>query len=110
VSIARRKFEMMRAIGFDYVIDYRKENFARNGRRYDLILDTKTTRSPFAYTRSLNSEGTYATVGGKRVPTVAVSNFRMVHSENHWQNRPLDHAEAETGSFISERTFLKPDI
>jgi NADPH:quinone reductase-like Zn-dependent oxidoreductase len=58
------KFEMMRTIGFDHVIDYRKENFARNGQRYDLILDTKTTRSPFAYTRSLSSEGTYATVGG----------------------------------------------
>ena len=58
------KFEMMRAIGFDHVIDYRKENFTRNGRRYDLILDTKTTRSPFAYTRSLSPGGTYATVGG----------------------------------------------
>ena len=57
------KFEMMRAIGFDYVIDYRTENFVRNGRRYDLILDTKTTRSPFAYTRSLSPGGTYATVG-----------------------------------------------
>jgi NADPH:quinone reductase-like Zn-dependent oxidoreductase len=58
------KFEMMRAIGFDHLIDYRKENFTRNGRRYDLILDTKTTRSPFAYTRSLSPGGTYATVGG----------------------------------------------
>ena len=58
------KFEMMRAIGFDHLIDYRKENFARNGRSYDLILDTKTTRSPFAYARSLNPGGTYATVGG----------------------------------------------
>jgi NADPH:quinone reductase-like Zn-dependent oxidoreductase len=55
------KFEMMRAIGFDHVIDYRKENFTRNGRRYDLVLDTKTTRSPFAYTRSLSPGGTYAT-------------------------------------------------
>jgi NADPH:quinone reductase-like Zn-dependent oxidoreductase len=58
------KFETMRATGFDHVIDYRKEDFTRNGRRYDLILDTKTTRSPFAYTRSLCSGGTYATVGG----------------------------------------------
>ena len=58
------KFEMMRAIGFDHVIDYRKENFTRNGRRYDLILDTKTTHSPFAYTHSLSPGGTYATVGG----------------------------------------------
>jgi NADPH:quinone reductase-like Zn-dependent oxidoreductase len=58
------KFEMMRAIGFDHVIDYRKENFVTNGRQYDLILDTKTTRSPFGYMRSLGPGGTYATVGG----------------------------------------------
>ena len=58
------KLEMMRAIGFDHVIDYRKEDFSRNGRSYDLILDTKTARSPFAYTRSLTPGGTYATVGG----------------------------------------------
>jgi NADPH:quinone reductase-like Zn-dependent oxidoreductase len=58
------KLEMMRAIGFDHVIDYKNEDFARNGRRYDLILDTKTRRSPLAYTRSLIPGGTYATVGG----------------------------------------------
>ncbi len=36
------KFEMMRAIGFDHVSDYRNENFARNGRHYDLILDSSS--------------------------------------------------------------------
>lgn len=58
------KFEMMRNLGFDYVIDYRREDFTKNGRRYDLILDTKTTRSPLAYVHSLLPDGTYATVGG----------------------------------------------
>ena len=58
------KLEMMRAVGFDHVVDYRREDFTRNHRRYDLIVDTKTTRGPFAYARSLNSGGTYATVGG----------------------------------------------
>lgn len=58
------KLEMMRAVGFDHVIDYRAEDFTRNGRRYDLIVDTKTTRWPWEYARSLNSGGTYATVGG----------------------------------------------
>src|SRR5260370_7605893 len=37
------KFEMMRAIGFDHVIDYRNENFARNRLPYNLILDPKPT-------------------------------------------------------------------
>jgi NADPH:quinone reductase-like Zn-dependent oxidoreductase len=57
------KLDMMRRLGFDHVIDYRKEDFTRNGRRYDLILDTKTNRSPLEYPRSLTPHGTYATVG-----------------------------------------------
>jgi NADPH:quinone reductase-like Zn-dependent oxidoreductase len=39
------KHEMMRRIGFDHVIDYTTHDFTRDGRRYDLIVDTKTTRS-----------------------------------------------------------------
>jgi NADPH:quinone reductase-like Zn-dependent oxidoreductase len=58
------KLEMMRTIGFDHVIDYEKEDFTRNGRRYDLIIDTRTNRWPLEYLRSLNRGGTYATVGG----------------------------------------------
>ena len=58
------KHDMMRSVGFDQLIDYEKEDFTRNGRRYDLILDTKTNRRPSDYARSLNPGGTYATVGG----------------------------------------------
>lgn len=58
------KLDMMRSIGFDHVIDYKEEDFTKNGQKYDLILDTKTTRSTFAYARSLNPNGTYVTVGG----------------------------------------------
>jgi NADPH:quinone reductase-like Zn-dependent oxidoreductase len=58
------KLEMMQELGFDHVIDYAKEDFTRNGQRYDLILDTKTTRTAFEYARALARHGTYATVGG----------------------------------------------
>ncbi|MGH9242005.1 MAG: NAD(P)-dependent alcohol dehydrogenase [Vicinamibacterales bacterium] len=58
------KLEMMRSIGFDHVIDYEKEDFTKNGKCYDLIVDTKTNRTPAEYERSLNPGGTYATVGG----------------------------------------------
>jgi NADPH:quinone reductase-like Zn-dependent oxidoreductase len=58
------KLDMMRSIGFDHVIDYRTEDFTKSGKRYDLILDTKTNRSLFDYARALNPGGTYATVGG----------------------------------------------
>jgi NADPH:quinone reductase-like Zn-dependent oxidoreductase len=58
------KHDMMRSIGFDHLIDYEREDFTKDGRRYDLILDTKTNRPPTDYVRSLNRGGTYATVGG----------------------------------------------
>jgi NADPH:quinone reductase-like Zn-dependent oxidoreductase len=54
----------MRSLGFDHFIDYTKEDFTRSGRRYDLILDVKTNRSIFDYTRALTENGIYVTVGG----------------------------------------------
>ena len=58
------KLGMLRAMGADHVIDYLKEDFTKSGKCYDLILDVKTNRSPFAYVRALNPNGTYVTVGG----------------------------------------------
>ena len=58
------KLDMMLSMGFDHVIDYTKEDFTKNGQRYDLILDAKTNRSIFDYARALRPEGTYVTVGG----------------------------------------------
>ena len=58
------KQEMMKSLGFDHFIDYRKEDFTKSGQQYDLILDTKTTHSPFAYARALKPGGIYVTVGG----------------------------------------------
>ena len=61
---AASKLQAMRDIGFDEVLDYRRTHFTRTGKRYDLILDTKTTRWPGAYLRALKPDGCYATVGG----------------------------------------------
>jgi NADPH:quinone reductase-like Zn-dependent oxidoreductase len=53
------KLEMLRSIGADHVIDYTKEDFTKNGQKYDVILDT-FGKSPFAGSiRSLNENGTY---------------------------------------------------
>ena len=58
------KHELMRAAGFDHVIDFEREDFTKTGQRYDLVLDTKTSRSPADHMRALTPGGTYATVGG----------------------------------------------
>jgi NADPH:quinone reductase-like Zn-dependent oxidoreductase len=58
------KMDMLRTMGVDEVIDYTLEDFTKNGKCYDLILDVKTNRSVFDYARALCRNGTYATVGG----------------------------------------------
>jgi NADPH:quinone reductase-like Zn-dependent oxidoreductase len=58
------KLHMLSAMGADHVVDYLEEDFTKSGRCYDLILDVKTNRSPFAYLRALSPDGTYVTVGG----------------------------------------------
>jgi len=58
------KLEMMSLLGFNQVIDYTKVDFTKEGKYYDLILDVKTNRSIFDYTRALSPNGAYVTVGG----------------------------------------------
>jgi NADPH:quinone reductase-like Zn-dependent oxidoreductase len=58
------KLEFMRSIGADHVIDYKREDFTRNGKEYDLILDMQAYHSVFAYARALSRGGSYYAVGG----------------------------------------------
>ena len=64
------KQDFLRSVGFDHVIDYSKEDFTATGQSYDVILDVKTNRSPFAYARALKPNGTYVTVGGSMLRLV----------------------------------------
>lgn len=58
------KLDFMRALGADHVIDYEQEDFTRNGRQYDFILDLIAHRSAFAYARAVAPSGSYYAVGG----------------------------------------------
>ena len=58
------KLDMLRSIGADHVIDYRKEDYTKSGQRYDLILDVVAHRSVFDYQRVLSPEGIFIIIGG----------------------------------------------
>ena len=58
------KLDFMRSLGADHVIDHTREDFTKNGERYDLILDVVAHRSVFAYRRALRSNGSYLLAGG----------------------------------------------
>ena len=58
------KLDFLRSLGADHVIDYTKEDFTKNRKGYDLILDVIAHRSVFAYARALKPKGTAFFVGG----------------------------------------------
>jgi NADPH:quinone reductase-like Zn-dependent oxidoreductase len=52
-----RNVDLVQSIGADHVIDYTREDFAQNGRRYDLILDNVASRSFSDLRRALTQPG-----------------------------------------------------
>jgi NADPH:quinone reductase-like Zn-dependent oxidoreductase len=59
-----RKLEMVSTIGADHVIDYKEEDFTRNGQHYDLIFAVGGNHSISDYQRALSPGGIYVCVGG----------------------------------------------
>ena len=59
-----RNLDIARSIGADSVIDYTREDFTRNGQRYDLIFAANGYHSIFDYKRALSPGGIYVWAGG----------------------------------------------
>lgn len=59
-----RNLEMACSLGVDHVIDYKREDFTRNGQCYDLILAVNGYRPISDYLSVLNPEGSYIVAGG----------------------------------------------
>ena len=55
---------MVRSIGADHVIDYKKEDFTQNGQQYDLILAANGYHPISDYLRALSAKGIYVVTGG----------------------------------------------
>jgi len=66
------KLDFLRSLGADHVIDYTREDFTKNGKQYDLILDVIANRSVFAYRQALKPNGIYFFVGGSIATLIQV--------------------------------------
>lgn len=58
-----RNVEMVRSIGANHVIDYRREDFTKSGQHYDLIFDLVANHSFSACRRVLDPQGIYIGAG-----------------------------------------------
>jgi len=67
-----KNVDMVRSIGADRVIDYTREDFTRDGRRYDLIFDVAGSHSLSECRRALSLNGTLvrAGVSSREKPTI----------------------------------------
>jgi NADPH:quinone reductase-like Zn-dependent oxidoreductase len=61
-----RSLDVVASTGADHVVDYTREDFARSGRRYDVILDIGGNRSLADLRRALTPDGTLVLVGPGR--------------------------------------------
>ena len=59
-----RNADLVRSIGADHVIDYTREDFTRNGRRYDVVFDLVGNRSLTECRRALAPTGMLILSGG----------------------------------------------
>mgnify|MGYP000232599024 CR=1 FL=1 len=73
---SKRNFELVRSLGADYVIDYKSEDFTKNGQKYDVIFDTVDSHSFTRARKTLNKNGRYLSVE----PSVNLFFWMMVTS------------------------------
>jgi NADPH:quinone reductase-like Zn-dependent oxidoreductase len=71
-----RNLDLIGSLGADHVIDYTKTDFLRDGRRYDLILDTIGNRSVADLKGALADGGKAAVVGFTSVPKLISVSLR----------------------------------
>lgn len=60
-----KNVDLVRSTGADHVLDYTREDFTSNGRRYDLIVDLVGNRPLSHCRRALKPKGTLVVVGGQ---------------------------------------------
>jgi NADPH:quinone reductase-like Zn-dependent oxidoreductase len=123
-----QKLDLVRSLGADHVIDYRKQDFADGARRYDLVLDIGGNAKLSRLRRTLADTGTLVIVGGenggrwtggfgRQLRAVALSPFlrqrltMQVPNENYRDLEQLtDLLAAGRVSPSIERTYPLPEV
>lgn len=78
-----RNIEMVRGLGADHVIDYTKENFTKNGQRYDAIVGVNGYHKLSEYKRSLTPRGIFVCAGGTMPQIFETLAFGRFYSERN---------------------------
>jgi NADPH:quinone reductase-like Zn-dependent oxidoreductase len=80
-----RNLEMVRSLGADHVIDYKKEEFTQNGQQYDLILAVNGYHPISDYLHALKPAGTYVVAGGSMFQLIQAAGNKKRNSNTGGQ-------------------------
>ena len=112
-----QKVDFVRSLGADHVIDYTKDDYTRQGARYDFILDVWARRSWLAPRRALKPGGDYVMVGGSTGaifeglllgPIVSRLGDRKLGLLLSW--KPFDPPDVATLSGLLATGVLRPTV
>ncbi len=104
------KLKTMADIGFDHILDYKQIDFTKEEKKYDLILDAKTCRSPNAFIRVLSENGKYVSIGGEIKNLLQLLFARKIRKKPVYMvglkaNKDLDKIHS-----LYEKGLLKPVV
>lgn len=99
------KVDMVKSIGADHVIDYKKEDFTQNGKRYDLIAAVNGFRPLSDYKNALSENGTYVVIGGSLRQIFAgmlLGSLMTINSTKKLKSMGVAKPDADDLTFIAE--------
>ena len=99
--------EMAHSIGADHVIDYTKEDFTQNGRKYDLILAANGYHPLSAYRRALTLHGIYVFAGGLPAQVFQSLLLGPLMSESHGRKMTSVMKRANQKDLLLTRDLLE---
>jgi NADPH:quinone reductase-like Zn-dependent oxidoreductase len=108
--------DLVRSIGADYVVDYTREDFSSNGKKYDLILDAVGNQSLSNLKKALTAVGVAVVIGfvswGKMLPIALQSRKESKPGRKQVSMMVTDTSasDLETMRSLVESGKVKPHI
>jgi len=101
--------ELMKELGANHVIDYKREDFMHNGRRYDVVMDTIGT-APYSRARtSLTPTGRHLMVFGNLASMIGTARHKAVITRTE-KNSPPTPSNFEQLMRLAEHGEITPII
>lgn len=90
------KLDFLKTLGADIVIDYKTEDFTKNSKHYDLIVDVVAKRTMADYYKCLAPNGVFAVVGGSLFLILKIALFGKLLGKQGKKLKVVVHAPGQT--------------